>query len=935
MTRKRCFVIALLSAAVAWAQADWPATLESDWLKQEERRRMSPLVGTATTQEDALGAVDGIKDGKWGFHTALEKDPWWQVDLGSSLLLGRIVVYARCDGGCEGRTERMVVKVSDDGQNWTQVHDCGGTPFGGVPGNNPLVVQLDGKPARFVRTQLPHEGYHHLDEVEIYAAGDDQTNVALWKPADQSSTSPWSVRHKPAGDEDPSMYPVPEVLDRGRLLAAELRTRGVDTGAFDQSVAQLTAELARLPEQGAVDAHRTLYLKARAAVRELALRNPLLDFDRLLFVKRAPTSYSHMSDQNYGWWSRPGGGIYVLEGFRGGEPRLRCLTEGWPEGNFNSPDLSYDGTKVLFAYCRFYPETAGNPNKLDKTSIPEDAFYHVFEMNVDGSGVRQVTHGRYDDFDPRYLPSGDLAFLSTRRGTFVRCNAQTAQTTLTSLLPDSFVRCGGDNGRPVSVYTLHVMGADGGNLRAISPFESFEWTPSVAADGRLLYARWDYVDRSNMPFMKLWSTLPDGTHASIVYGNFTWNPHCAFEARSVPGSQKLVFTASGHHSITAGSLCLLDPRAGFDGLEPLKRLTPEVCFPESEGWPASYYCSPWPLAEDYHLCAWSNQQLAPQGQLNPVNALGIYLYDAFGNLELLYRDPAISSMYPIPLKPRPRPPALSDTTSAQQEGRLLLLDVYQGLSGIERGAIKSLRVVGVPAKVQPQPNVPRLGMTGDDPGKFVLGTVPVEADGSAYLHVPAGLGVFFQALDEEGLAVQTMRTVTYAQPGQTLSCTGCHEPRDSTPPNAAPVALTREPSKLVPGPEGSWPLRFDQLVQPVLDRACVRCHRPDSTEEARSPLDLTPAVAYDSLVDYGNPSLRAHVGARYGGGRSVINEGAAATSPLLKLLRGGHRGAELSASDLERFVTWMDTYAQVRGSFSDEQDQGLRDFRTEVAWMLR
>jgi len=929
-------VVILVAPAMARAQsgADWKARVEADWLKQEERRSTAPMVGNATTQEDALGAVDGVKDGKWGFHTANEPQPWWQVDLGDVTPLGRVVVYNRCDGGIGARTIGIMLLTSTDGKTWTESYRHEGPAFGGQPDSSPLVVPMNGAPACFVRLQLPRQEYLHFDEVEVYAAGDDQTNIALWKPADQSSVSPWSVRHYRPTEGTEALYPVMPVIERGRLLATDLGRMGVDTKSFDASLGELSSQAEKLPEKGADDTRRGLYLKARWLIRELAFRNPLLDFDRILFVKRAPTMYSHMSDQNYGWWSRPGGGLCILEGYRQGEPRLKCLTDGWPEGSFGSPDLSHDGTRILFAHCKYYPETAGNPNKVDKASLPEDAFYHVFAMNVDGTGVRQLTHGKYDDFDPRYLPSGEIVFLSTRRGQFIRCDSASAMATLTAALPDSYVRCGGDSGRPVAVYTLHVMDGDGQRLRAISPFESFEWTPSISSDGRILYARWDYVDRSNMPFMSLWSTHPDGTQPDMVYGNFTWSPHCVFEARSVPGSPKLVFTASGHHSITAGSLVLLDPSKGFDGEEPIRRLTPEVCFPEAEGWPASYYANPYPLSETYYLTAWSDQKLAPQGQTNPVNAMGLYLLDAFGNLELLYRDPAISGMYPLPLKPRLRPPVLASAVHEPDEGRFLLLNAYDGLAGIARGAVESLRIVGVPAKTQPDMNTPVLGMTHDDPGKFVIGTVPVEADGSAYFHVPAGVDVFLQALAQDGAAIQTMRTLTCVQPGQTLSCVGCHEPRQSCPSNASPLALKREPSKIAVGPEGSWPLRFDQLVQPVLDRECVRCHRPDSTESAKSALDLTPANAWESLVSFGKPSLREHVLARYGAGRSIPGEGAAATSPLLKLLRDGHQGVQLGSDDLDRLVTWMDTYGQVRGSFSDDQEQRLRELRQQVAWML-
>ncbi|MHC4073202.1 MAG: TolB family protein, partial [Planctomycetota bacterium] len=165
-------------------------------------------------------------------------------------------------------------------------------------------------------------------------------------------------------------------------------------------------------------------------------------------------------------------------------------------GSFLRPDLSYNGKKILFAYCKFYPETH-KMQKADKDKLPEDVFYKIYEMNINGSGCRRLTRGKYDDFDGRYLPDGDIVFLSTRKGQSVRCSQANAAATMNSDLPDSYVRCGGDNWRPVPVFTLHRIDGDGGNIRPISAFENFEWTPSVAADGRILYARWDYIDRFN------------------------------------------------------------------------------------------------------------------------------------------------------------------------------------------------------------------------------------------------------------------------------------------------------------------------------------------------------------------------------------------------------------------------------------------------------
>ena len=196
---------------------------------------------------------------------------------------------------------------------------------------------------------------------------------------------------------------------------------GVDTSDFDAGIAEVANTLG--DEQFG---DRALYIRVRWLVRDLALRNPLLDFDSIVFSKRRPTQYSHMSDQYYGWWSKPGGGLYIMSGYKSGDPDLTCITDEWPEGTFLRPELSHDGSEVLFGFCKYYPETSGNPNKVDKGSIPEDAFYHIFEMNADGSDVRQLTHGRYDDFDARYLPNGEIVFLSTRRGVFVQCTEQTS-----------------------------------------------------------------------------------------------------------------------------------------------------------------------------------------------------------------------------------------------------------------------------------------------------------------------------------------------------------------------------------------------------------------------------------------------------------------------------------------------------------------------------
>ncbi len=914
--------------------------IKADWLRQDELRGVpdGTTPGKMTREIDASGAVDGVIDGTWGFHTEIEENPWWQVDLGGPVELGRVVLYNRCDG-TGSRNQRIIVLLSDEGKDFRQAYQHDGADFRGHSDDKPLEVDLAGQRTRFVRLQLPGRSYFHLDEVQVYPAGKEE-NLALGKPATQSSLSQWSKGPRPGAAGQDRVYHTGRVIARGLKLAEKLRPLGADVDDQVRELTRVKEHLDQLSEDATDNRRRALYFQARWAVRRMALRNPLLDFDSILFTKRIPPGFPHMSDEYYGWWSRGGGGLYLLDGFKTDSPRLRPLTEDWDVGSFIRPDLSFDGRRMLFAYAKYYPEVHQVADKVNKDNLPEDSFYQVYELMLDGSGFRRLTRGKYDSFDARYLPNGDIAFLSTRKGRSVQVTPCTARATLEAPdLPDSFVRCGGDNRRPVAVFTLHRMSPDGSNLLPISAFENFEWTPLVAADGRILYARWDYIDRFNQSFMSLWSKSPDGTNPQLVYGNYTKLLDCVFEAQPVPGSHKLMFTASAHHSNLGGSIVLLDRTRGTEGEGPLRRLTPEVCFPESEGWPRHYYLNPHPLSEDFFLVAWSDAPLPRHTLLmdpenNPIASMGVYLADSLGNLELLYRDPGISSLTPLPVRPRPRPPVIAESPKwdGPQEGRYLLQDVYRGMEGLPRGTIRSLRVVAVPPKVQPHMNQPVLGVSREDPGKYVLGTAPVAEDGSAHFRVPSGVPVLFQALDAEGFAVQTMRSLTYVQPGQTLSCIGCHEHRDLSPSvGSLPLAAREEPSRLRPGPEGSWPLRYDQLVQPVLDRHCVSCHRPDSDEKEAAAFDLTPARSYESLLHYADDDLKNLAFER---DRSFVGECVAQNSKLMALLLAGHHDVRLDAESLERLTTWMDTYAHRQGHFSPEQEGELHRLKADLAEML-
>jgi len=918
--------------------ADFAPMFKQDWLRQAELRYSSQGTEGITPEADAVGAVDGIINGQWGFHTEHEPNPYWQVDLGETTDIGRVKLYNRCDP-CGERNKVIILSLSDDAktdaETWNKVWQNDGTMFYGASDSKPMTIDFTNEPVRgrYLRLSLEGTQYLHLDEVEVYPPNSDE-NIALHKTATQSSTSQWSVHHtsKKTSDADTiPEYVFHKVLASGRRLADALHKQGVD-------VSQAVDIFDQVEKNSFTTAD---YFRLRKAVRDLALSNPLLDFDSVLFAKHAPAAFPHMSDQYYCFWQRGGGAIGILDNIKSERPRFRSLTAHWRNGSYFRPELSYDGTKVLFAYSEYDPMLADLQNKTDKSKIAENVFFHLYEMEIATGATRKLTHGKYDDFDGRYLPDGNIVFLSTRKGRELQTTVFDADWMKDKDLPNSYVRCGGDNFRPVPVFSLHKIDPQGKQITQISAFENFEWTPAMMNDGRIAYTRWDYIDRFNGDWFSLWATQPDGTKTSLVYGNYTRKPQVPLEAMAIPDSNKLIFVASAHHSSFGGSLVLLNPSLGQEGDYPIERLTPEVVFPETEGWPNHYYLNPFPLSEDYYLVAWSDRPLPPHCRVsneeeNPSNSTGIYYYDRFGNLELLYRDERISSMNPIPLRPRPQSPILADEIdwNGTQEGEFLVQNIYEGLKeyGITPNTqrVKFLRIVGTVPKVQPHMNTPVLGVSAEDTGKFVLGTVPVEEDGSAYFRVPSGIPYFFQALDENGVMIQTMRSLAYLMPGEQASCIGCHENRESAPPtyqNMLPKAMTRKPSLLKPDPSGTFPLRFSELVQPVLDKYCVSCHDPEL--EMDTELDLTPRHAYASLLSFHDNDLRKLAFER---DQSIPGETIAARSELLYVLLNPlaiptHEQIGLSKDDIYRFVVWMDTYAHVIGAFSPQQEKELEILR--------
>ena len=723
----------------------------------------------------------------------------------------------------------------------------------------------------------------------------------------------WAAQERRLGRREQDQASLRELLGRSEKLLNDLETLspGVMTDSRRAELREWQQLAAAQPD---ATARLELYRKIRWFTRELALRNPLLAHRPLIFLQQQRHVAQMLHEfigYFYDYYDIGGsGGVFVLEN-PGHSFQVRELTRGQlPKGNFATLALSYDARQVYFAFA-----PRGEPRGRTETDIYDPnkrRCFHLFALKADGSDLRQLTEGPYDDFDPCPLPDGGLAFMSTRR--------------LPIELGLAYTRCNWPR-EPIPTYTLHRLERDDKTIRTLSFHETNEWGPSVLHDGRIAYTRWDYVDRSAANFHGIWASNPDGTSPAVLFGNYTYLVNACYQPRAIPGSEKILFLAGAHHADIGGALVLFDPArheldraTGEDSLESLERLTPEVCFaetpsPERPQWPSSFFHSPWPLSENYYLTAFSFDPLKSEG-----HTTGIYYLDRFGNLELLYRDSGICSMYPIPLAPRPAPPVVASALNPKlgEEGELVLSDVRLSLFPLpEDRPIKALRVY----QLLPKTNSwlvsnPPLGHAYAESARMLLGTVPVEADGSAYFRAPAGKPLYFQAVDETGRAVQTMRSATYLQPGERRGCIGCHEPPGTATPPAASLALRRAASVLKPGPDGTRPMNYPRLVQPVLDRHCVSCHG-SGPGSAAPALTGEPARIFNRSYD----NLKRYISwYNWGDGRTITRPGrsGADSSRLTGILEDATHGPALKmpAEDRERILIWLDSNAPFFGTYS-------------------
>lgn len=727
-------------------------------------------------------------------------------------------------------------------------------------------------------------------------------------------------------------------------------------------VAALTARLGEARSRRAAGAaDEDVYLAVRRVGRAAMWVHPLMDFDRLIF-NRWTSTYGHVQEA-WGRTVRRGGGLYTLSGLRTGRPVVRDVleTSRFENGPFEgqrfadvgeavrSFDLSFDGTKVVFAWVQ-----------------PSPRVLQIATVNVDGSALRQLTQGEFDNLDPVWLPDGRIAFVSTRVRLTVRCNF----------------------GPATQQAVLHSMDADGSDQVRISQHETNERYPSVTGDGRLIYMRWDYIDRDFSAAHNLWVCYPDGRDPRSPHGNYPEpnvcgvrprdgrgdRPFAEYFMRAIPGSSKYMAIASTHHAPPYGIPILIDTNVRDDNkVAQVKVVVPQgLPFPSECGryhrrglyQGISFvrirddcaYFDPWPLTETFYLVPWG--PIGPgRGGLQERYTrvpMKLYLLDAFGNRELISDCHLSGGGYYLsarPLRPRPRPPVIpSATYQGQRAGRpehhratIMVTDVRRTDRPWPPDVrIRRMRIVQVFPRPWSSPNIedPFTGWSEGGICRASLGTVPVEEDGSVYCEAPVNKGLLFQLLDEKGMAVQTMRSLTYVHPGERLSCEGCHEDKWEAvrPPTVVPLAFRRPPSRLEPDVGGVAPVTFG-LVRSVFEESCVPCHR----EKGEPPLSFEynmPAPTFPDpegttrLSDYcywfdasnNNDGLGP-----YGGYRSTPLRFGFARSRLGRALLATH-SERVRPDDLRRIMLWLDLNAMLLGTPSRDPDERRAQVTGEGTW---
>ncbi|MDR2641891.1 MAG: hypothetical protein LBC74_03780 [Planctomycetaceae bacterium] len=704
-----------------------------------------------------------------------------------------------------------------------------------------------------------------------------------------------------------------EEIGYARKLAARLKT---DFGL--QKLALLEERAKKILAQSKTAEDKELYFAVRTIKREIMFKNPVLDFDTIIYNDGPypEGSESHHETRHLlGYQAVPGGRLIIQEGLHPAGNMRKLLPQEPLHGTFWRPDVSFDAKKILVSF---------KPHN-EKT-------FHIYEINVDGTGFRQLTSGMFDDLDPIYLPDGkNIMFTTTRGYLYVRCMPPTNAPVLARMPLDTKP---GDK-----------------NLYIISRNGEPEYTPSLMADGRVIYTRWEYTDKPLWRCQSLWTMNQDGTLVQTFWGNQSVWPDLLKDARQIPGSQRVMFTGSAHHEWFAGSIGIIDPAKGLNFPDGLTKVTQEVGWPESGNGPvdpketADYhgshyraYYSPYPLSENDFLVS-----------ANRHGKFVLLLMDSNGNREII-NEGRYNIWDAQPLRSRSVPPVHSDrvdwptweTRDKPATGVLYSNNVYENAPPELKDKAKYLRIWSIEHKTYTywykRPYIstgPVVSAVQSEGIKKIIGTVPIEEDGSVSFNAPSGIALHFQLLDENQRALQTMKSFTGVMPGEMRGCLGCHESHNRTVVQGGTgKAMKRQPSDIKPVAWKDITVGYERYVQPTLDKYCGRCHQ-DAGNKAFKKFNMMLRPGPNGFKEpywtlLGAPSW----GGAYGGnqnadngfgwadtilveGYSQVDPAAYSTYPPMKKLSyksrlinrmssGEHHGIKVTGEDLLRVILWVD-----------------------------
>jgi len=759
--------------------------------------------------------------------------------------------------------------------------------------------------------------------------GTESTNELLmdYQPIDATALrTPWVARLTLTADDGSvrqaalnlSPQRLREMLRRTTAMIGDFRTMDdvdrqylqSERDRCDELVSEVDALLDRSDSKAKWESFCQLYQEGFRLQRRVALSNPLLDFDRLLLVKRSVNSPRLGLPQN--WQSNC---VLPTTGFDDEIDVLSPLDTSGELTTFYRPggphfvgdvDLHFDADRLLFS------------------SIGEHNKWHVFEINADGTGLRQVTPSLPDvhNYDACYPPDGSIIFSSTASMAAVPCvNGSTRVANFYRMDPD-------------------------GSIRQLCFDQEHNWCPVMQENGRVMYLRWEYTDTPHSHDRVLFSMNPDGTEQMEFYGSNSYWPNSLFYARPIPRHPSMfVGIVGGHHGVPrVGEMVLFDVRHGRresngavqripghgrevqSNTDPRYASTLIVDNLVDGSWPK--FLHPYPLSEKYFLVA-----CQPTAQ----SLWGIYLVDIFDNMLLIKQVPGYALLEPLPFRTTPKPPTIPSKVDLDRKDAVIFLsDIYagDGLKGIPRGEVKRLRLISYhylfPGMGGPQGVV---GMEGPWDIKRIVGTVPVESDGSAVFRIPANTPIAVQPLDAEGKALQLMRSWFTGMPGEVLSCVGCHESQSSSPPAKSSLAANRLPAEIEPWYGPTRGFNFEREVQPVLDKYCVACHNGAPGADGQPVFDLRGLeriTDYTSVYHYGahdaghfsTSYVALHRFVRRPGLESDYHmlmpmEYHADTTQLVQILAKGHHNVKLDAEAWDRLITWVDLNAPYHGTWTE------------------